>query len=260
MCRGWLAACCLLIAACTAPRQPAPVPREIAGILNGATVLAGEVLMSDDVLVPAGSTLTLLAGTTVRIRAAGGTKIDPEYLSSATELLVRGTLVVEGTAAAPVRFVPEIPVAAGEIAWAGILLDGATASRISGALIEQAEQGIAAIAASPDIRGNTIRGCRYGIVAQRGSEARLLDNLIEKGEGGVFCWLGSRPYLKGNRIVGQSEEGVLVDAGSRPWLDRNVISGNGIGLALGPRDLPYDPTAISGNRENVRLLATGAGQ
>ncbi len=80
--------------------------------------------------------------------------------------------------------------------------------------------------------------CRYGIVAQQQSHPKILENALADGEGGIFCWNGSNPYLLDNRITGHDEEAVFVDAGSRPWLDRNTISGNAIGLALYPRDLP----------------------
>ena len=49
-------------------------------------------------------------------------------------------------------------------------------------------------------------------------------------------------------------EAVFVDESSRPWLDRNTISGNTIGLALYPRDLPFDPVAVTDNGEDLRWL------
>lgn len=234
-------------------REPVAV-REISGVLTVDTRLEGEVLLIDDLLVPVGRTLTIAAGTTLRIRKSESTKIDPEYLSPATEILVRGALLAEGTSQAPIAFLPEQPVAAGDVAWAGILLDRAAPSSIRHCRIEAAEQGVLAIATSPELSNNLITGCRYGIVAQLGSAPKILDNRIESGEGGVFCWLGAKPYLKGNRITEQAEEGVFVDATSRPWLDRNTTTGNAIGLALYPRDLPFDPIGVSGNREDVRWL------
>ena len=106
----------------------------------------------------------------------------------------------------------------------------------------------------PEISGNRIERCRYGIIAQAGSHAKILDNRIVDGEGGIFVWRGSHPYLKGNHIAGHDEEGVFVDADSRPYLDRNTITGNAIGLALYPRDLPYDDTEVQDNAENLRWL------
>ncbi len=252
----------LLLAGCLPAPPAAPesqAPLEIAGVLSGETILSGEVLLVDDVLVPAGSRVVFRAGTTVRVRSAEGTQIDPEYLSSLTELLVRGTLVVQGTEESPVRFLPLTSPSEGEPAWAGILLDRATESAVEGARIEGAETGILCIDSSPLLRGNRITGCRYGIIAQQKSSPRILDNRLEAGEGGIFCWRGSNPYLYGNRIAGNREEGVFVDASSRPWLDRNEVTGNAIGLALYPRDLPFDSTEVRGNGEDIRFLGGGGG-
>jgi hypothetical protein len=249
----------LLLSACNPLATPVPsfdsvaLP-QVAGVLPGESVWSGEMVLSGDVLVPAGSSLTIEAGTTVYVRPAENTKIDPEYLSSLTELLVRGTLRIAGTAKGPVRFLSLKQPVGEKVAWAGILLDGATGSSIEGASIEGAETGILCIASSPLIRNNKLSGCRYGVVAQKGSDPRILANEITHGEGGVFCWWGSNPYLKGNLIADNEEEAVFVDRTSRPWLDRNEILRNAIGLALYPRDLPYDSTRVTGNGENVRFL------
>jgi hypothetical protein len=249
----------LLLSGCQGMPSPVADPRPpavtaYAGAYGGDLVWEGTVTMTGDVLILAGGSLTIRPGTVVRVVPAEGTQIDPEYFSSLTELLVRGRLVVEGTAGEPVRFTvverPELE----EIAWAGITFDAAEAGAVRHAHIDRAETGVRCVGSSPEISGNLIRRCRYGIIAQQHSHPKILDNRIEDGEGGVFCWRGSNPYLLGNRIAGHDEEGVFVDADSRPWLDRNTITGNAIGLALFPRDLPYDDTAVGGNAENLRWL------
>jgi len=247
----------LLLAACQTTPRSAPPPAEYAGAYGGDLVWQGAVTMVDDVLIREGGSLTIRPGTEVRVVPAEGTQIDPEYFSSLTELLVRGELFVEGTAAEPVRFViverPELE----EIAWAGITLDGAGPSRIVHAEIERAENGVRCVGCAAEITDSSIRRCRYGIIAQAGSHAKILDNRIEDGEGGVFVWSGSDPYLKGNLISGHDEEGIFVDATSRPYLDRNTVTGNAIGLALYPRDLPYDSYSVTGNTEDLRWLGPG---
>lgn len=246
-----------VLTACQTPPR-AGAPREFAGAYGGHLVWDGVVTMAGDVLILAGGSLTIRPGTEVRVIPAEGTQIDPEYFSSLTELLVRGRLSIEGTAAQPVRFViverPELE----EIAWAGITFDAAPPGAVRHAVIERAETGVRCVASAPEITGSLISSSRYGIIAQAGSHAKILDNRIEDGEGGVFVWRGSNPYLKGNRIAGHDEEGIFVDATSRPYLDRNTVTGNAIGLALYPRDLPYDATAVTGNGENLRLLGGGA--
>lgn len=244
-----------VLAACQVlPRAGAP--REFAGAYGGDLIWEGTVTMAGDVLILAGGSLTVRPGTEVRVVPAEGTQIDPEYFSSLTELLVRGRLAVEGTAEWPVRFVIAARPDTEAVAWAGITFDAAPGS-VRHAVIERAEAGVRCVGSSPQIVGNLVRGCRYGIIAQAASHPQILDNRIVDGEGGVFVWRGSNPYLKGNRIAGHDEEGVFVDADSRPYLDRNTVTGNAIGLALYPRDLPYDGTQVTGNGENLRWLGPG---
>jgi parallel beta-helix repeat protein len=250
-----LAGTLLLLTSCLAGKVPPMAePPRFAGVLSGETVWSGTIFLDGDLLVPPGSTLRIQAGTTVLVYQAEGTKIDPEYLSVATELLVRGTLLVEGTAERPVRFLPAKAVAEGELLWAGIILDGASDSAVRGAEIESAETGLLCIGSSPTVEGNLFSRCRYGIIAQHGSAPQLLHNRIEQGEAGIFCWWQSDPYLHGNRIADNAEEGIFVDAGSRPRFGGNDITGNDIGLALYARDLDLTELRFSGNRQDLLYL------
>jgi parallel beta-helix repeat protein len=228
--------------------------QDYSGSYSGDLVWQESVTMTADVLILKGATLTIRAGTQINIIPAEGTKIDPEYLSPLTELLVRGKLDIQGTSEAPVLFVIIESSETEEIAWSGITLDNAVESYIQNAELERADTAIRCVKSSPEIIENRIANCRYGIVAQQQSHPKIIGNILVDGEGGIFSLRGSNPYLKNNQITGHDEEAVFVDADSRPWLDRNTISGNAIGLALYPRDLPYDPTAVTGNLENVRWL------
>ena len=224
------------------------------GAYSGDLVWEGRVTMASDVLIMEGGSLTIRAGTQVNVVPAEGTKIDPEYLSSLTELLVHGKLDIQGTPEAPVRFLIVEGSETEEIAWSGITLDRASESFIRNAELERADIAIRCVKSSPEIMGNRIANCRYGIVAQQQSHPKILENILQDGEGGIFCWRGSNPYLKNNQITGHDEEAVFVDESSRPWLDRNMISDNTIGLALYPRDLPFDSVSVTDNSENIRWL------
>ncbi|MDZ4183624.1 MAG: right-handed parallel beta-helix repeat-containing protein [Desulfuromonadales bacterium] len=244
----------VLLSACTAVIPPALPPQELAGVINSDLTLSGEILLTGDLLILPGQTLRLLPGTTVRVRKAESTKIDPEYLSSLTEILVRGNLQAEGTADAPITFLPETALSVGEIAWAGITLDRSPASALRHIRIEGAEQGILSISSSPQIAENTISNCRYGLVVQGPGSAGIYHNQIKAGEGGLFVLAGASPEIAGNRIINQVEEGLFVDATSAPRLGRNEISGNAIGLVLHNPKLPFNPDGISANREDLRLI------
>jgi len=245
---------CIICFALTSLVQADDLVPEYSGAYAQDLVWEGTVTMSGDVLILKGGSLTIRPGTQVNVFPAEGTKIDPEYLSSQTELLVRGNLEILGTADAPVRFVLIERSDLEEIAWSGITLDSTAQSRILHAELERADIAIRVVASSPEIKGNKITRCRYGIVLQQQSHPKILDNLLSDGEGGIFCWKGSNPYLLGNTIIDHDEEAIFVDIDSRPWLDRNFVSGNAIGLALYPRDLPLDSIAVTDNIENIRFL------
>ena len=213
-----------------------------------------EVNMAGDVLILAGGSLTSQAGTRIQVVPAEGTKIDPEYLSAYTELLVRGRLDIQGTAEAPVRFVIDDGSSSEDIAWAGITLDHASDSRIRYAILDRADMAIRCVRSSPQVVGNRIRASRYGIIAQQNSHPEVRENHLQNGEGGIFCWRGSNPLLHENLLSGHDEEAIFVDADSRPVLARNRVSGNAIGLALYPRDLSLEDNAVAGNREDLRWL------
>ncbi|PLX98484.1 MAG: hypothetical protein C0623_12480 [Desulfuromonas sp.] len=236
----------------------ADAPLEIAGVLAGHNNFRGYLLVSSDLLVPKGSTLTFEPGTTVLVRDSQSTKIDPECLSPLTEIIVRGTLIVNGEPQSPVRFIPERAFDVREPGWAGIILDRTTGSIVHNSEILAAETGVYIIDSSPEIIGNKISGSRYGIISQGGA-AKILDNEIMHGEGGVFCWNDCRAYLKSNTIVDNDEEGIVVDSSSRPYIDRNIVSGNDIGLVV-PAAIPYDPTVIKGNHRDVLLLKNPGGE
>jgi len=251
---GFIVAINLAFASVPSVLQAAGMASEYAGAYPGDMVWQGTVTMTDDVLVLKGGTLTIHAGTQVNVVPAEGTKIDPEYLSSQTELLIRGKLDIQGTPEAPVRFVILETSETEEIAWSGITLDRAAESFIKNVELERADIAVRCVESSPEIKGARIANCRYGIVAQQQSHPKILGNKLIDGEGGIVCLRRSNPYLLDNRITGHDEEAVFVDASSRPLLDRNSISGNSIGLALYPRDLPFDSVGVTDNQENVRWL------
>ncbi len=170
-----------------------------AEVLTVDTVWQGEVVLAEDVLVPAGVTLTLKAGTSVRVSAAESTKIDPEFLDNRTEVLVRGTLRVEGTAGAPVRIGPETD--GGE--WAGILVDGGgvEADHLD---LEGAATGFSLFAGRAILRDCRLAGNRYGLFLS-GPEA---EGILER------CELSGNDY------------GLVRSNGARLRATASTIAGN----------------------------------
>ena len=244
----------IFVVICFASLASATTVKEYAGAYSSDLVWSGEVTMTSDVLILKGASLSIRPGTQVNVIPAEGTKIDPEYLSSQTELLVRGKLDVQGTAEAPVSFVVKAGEGDDEFAWAGITLDRAEESRISHAMLERADIAIRCVESSPLILGNHITRSRYGIVAQQKSHPEIVGNMLSDGEGGIFCWRGSNPQIRGNTVTGHDEEALFVDALSRPGLWKNLLHDNAVGLALYPRDLAYDQVIVRNNLEDLRWL------
>ena len=252
----------ILITACApttkAPEAQAP-PNSIAvvelgGVMVGETVLSGEYLLVTDLLIPEGSRLVIKPGTTIRVRRAEWTKIDPEFLSSLTELLVRGTILIEGTAAAPVVIVPEKPASPDDPAWAGLLLDKVHFSTVRHAQISGADTGILLINTDIELTDCSLEQNRYGLIIQGGSPL-LERNQIIAGEGGLFIWNGATPVLNENVISQNAEEGVYIDRSSNPKLAGNRAEQNAIGLVSSVRP-DLNQLQLISNGESWRHLQT----
>ena len=177
--------------------EPGGLPVTVQGRLVADGVWRGTVILRDDFQVPRDRTLRILAGTRILVRPADTTKTEPEYLDNATELLVRGRLMVEGTASQPVIFEPLPGESAGEgdSRWGGIIFDGGE-GEIRHARLSGAETGLTLLGASPAIADMSISGVRQGIVVHRGSAPRLTRVSVHAEEGGIACWPGSAPTLE----------------------------------------------------------------
>ena len=157
-----------------------------AGVITKDTVWQGEVALQDDILVPAGITLTIRPGTIVRVATAESTKTDPEYMSPLTEITVRGTLKVEGTAKSPVLFTS----AGGNKAsnWAGIIIDGGAAD-LRSCRIMDAESALYVVDGTVRLADSELRGNRYGITALGAkSIVKVTACLITDNDYGLFLY------------------------------------------------------------------------
>jgi hypothetical protein len=174
-----------------------------AGVLTTDTIWQGTVSVTEDVLVPKGVTLTVRAGTTVKVVSAESTKTDPEYVSPLTEITVRGTLLVEGTAKAPVEFAG---VDAKSGSWAGIVIDQGTAEFHS-CRIRHADTALYVVDGSAGVFDSLLKENRYGVVAQgKTADIRLETSRISENEYGVFSYQGARVVSKDTVVDGNRKK------------------------------------------------------
>ncbi|RME35235.1 MAG: hypothetical protein D6794_09745, partial [Deltaproteobacteria bacterium] len=160
--------CLLILTACSAPGPelivPEPLP-VLAGPVSRSATLSGDVVLSDDVRVLPGVELVLAPGTTVWVRPAGSTKIEPDQLSARTEILVEGSLVLAGRPGAPVRFrllKPPLPVPDDDPLWGGVLVLSGGQVRMSDVEIDRAEHGLWLLGGKAEVTRLDARNCRYG--------------------------------------------------------------------------------------------------
>jgi plastocyanin len=210
----------------------------VQGTLSADETWQGSVEVADDLLVPEGITLTIRAGTTVRVVRADTSRTEPEFLDNATEILVRGRLIVKGKESFPVTFEPAGGAASGEDpGWAGIIFDGGGGelrhSRVSGA-----EHGLLLLSASPRIDHLRVRQVKHGIMMYGLSHPKITSSVVEAEEGGIYCWRGSAPELAGVQASAGEREGLLVAPGSSPAARDSLFHGPLAGVLWGKAEDP----------------------
>lgn len=174
-----------------------------AATLTKDTLWQGEIRVEEDVLVPRGVTLTIRAGTKVRIVSSESTKTDPEYVSPLTEITVRGTLKVEGTEKAPVEF-SGVDAKAGS--WTGIVIDRGIAV-LHSCRIRNADTALYIVDGNLAINASLIKENRYGVVAYgKDSEVRMEDSRVTENEYGVFTFQGAQLLSKGVVVAGNRKK------------------------------------------------------
>lgn len=173
--------------------------------------------------VPSGRILTIPAGTMLKFYGAG------------SQLLVSGTLNVQGTSSARTRFTSG---AQDQVkgAWGGIKASSSTANvSIDFADIEFAVRAISATGGTVSIKNSLIRnfsdsGIHFTSVV---GASVIASNYIDNGDkSGYGIYLASSsPNILGNRIVNTST-GIYLTGTSNPSITGNYISGNDKGIVL----------------------------
>lgn len=187
-------------------------PLEISGVLQRNLQLGGVIRLTGDLLIPAGRSLQIAAGSQILVVGTDSTKIDPEFLDKGTEILVRGRLSIVGRQAAPVRLSLDESTPAGEN-WAGIELIGAESVILSHVDILGAEIGILSLNSSPQLEQVNILGSRYGLLLQGGGQLVYRGGRISGGDAGLLCFDRSALELRQIRILDNLEEGLYLARG-----------------------------------------------
>lgn len=187
------------------------------------------------------------------MRRADTTKTEPEYLDNATEILVRGRLLVEGTEERPVLFEPlpgEGAAGEEEPGWGGIIFDGGEGS-VRHCRVAGAETGITLLDSSPLLDGVAVEGGRTGIAVHRGSSPRLVRVRAFAAETGIACWAGSAPALDGVDARGAEHEGLLAAPGAALAIRASAFRGGVADVLWGAEAAP--PADLGGRIRRVAM-------
>ena len=248
-------------------------PLEKSGELVTDEVWAGKVLVSGDILVAEGVTLTIQSGAVIGFEPA-----DPPY-----QLIVQGALYAEGK--------PDNFITFGSLGtvdedskpgdWAGIFIGAASqnsrlgycrirdaingivcqsdAAQIEDCLLSNNEAAIICDNASPIASRNQLDANGTAIRCLGNAAPEITHNEIRANEYGISCDDDSRPKIQRNEIIANYRDAILCYSSASPEIIANNIIMNG-GWAVYDGGRLRD-NFIRGNKEaGVDVVERGTGR
>jgi hypothetical protein len=207
-----------------------PVLIAKSGRISGDETWIGDVLITGDITIGAGATLTIAPGSRVSFAADSDDQSSGEAVGLC-EITVFGTLNAAGTAQEPITFTSSSQTPApGD--WHWILVGGECT--MEACRISYGVHGIRADQASPRIRNCRVADCLYnGIWASGYSDPQIRNTAVyDCGANGIRI-VTSTGLVQGDSIYNCGENGVLLEFSSSPELrDLYVAENTGAGIYL----------------------------
>ena len=212
------------------------------GTLPGNETWSGTVDVTGDVRVPAGVTLTIAAGTTVRFSALSDDRVGGAD-TSRCELIVQGVLLVQGTAGSKVTFTSSSG-SPQRHDWLGLRFLAAQAGcSVAHAIVEYGGRGLYVEDTTLTVHNSQVSlNSEYGLEVQSASTLTLADSTAaDNGSHGLYVD-SDRPFvdggspetvvnLTGNVVRDNGADGIHFETNGFDWIgvtaSENVVSGNG---------------------------------
>jgi hypothetical protein len=204
----------------------------VGGPISQDTVWQGDVLVTDDVVVEAGVTLTVTPGTRVLFQHYRGYR-EPERR---LRLVIRGRIVANGTAAQPIYFTsdatdpgnPDWPPQNGD--WAMVRLipsSGQPDSSFHYCIFEFAQQGLNVWQASPEISHSVFRWNNWeGVYFESYCNVSLLHSkIVENGYNGLAAEQSNTLEIDYTEVYSSGTCGIHID-NSTAIVRRSLIHDN----------------------------------
>ncbi len=228
------------------------------GTVN-TTTWVGTIIVTGNVTVPAGQTLTIAPGTSVQFAVVDQDKNGKGDYS----ITIAGKMVVEGTTDEPVVFTHYGPPPAAGKGWDKILVTG-DGTVISNAIVEFADIGLQA-QKIVKLTNVVFRKNRIGLYSISGGQPECTDcELTENVEEGAVVGQTAALLYKGGKITANGKSGVRAESTSPSTsvqIDGTLVSGNhyvGLEMLGGISGLITKSNITGNDYEGVRIARTSS--
>jgi len=211
----------------------------VSGDVCGEQVWQGTVQIVGDVVVSEGAHLTIRPGTTVLFLppAAGTDRFATHPNFPGSELVVRGTMVAEGTAAAPIDFRyldPKAPAGS----WGGVNLVASPSSSFRFCRFTQADSAIHSQGSEVQIEQSVFEENLVGVRFH--SSAILVEHNLFRRNGTAIRFHFGAPVICRNEIV-DNDKGFFITSFPQSYRieANNIIDNRDASVVLG-EEVPDD--------------------
>jgi len=166
------------------------------------TTLSGKVTITEDLLVPEGITLTFLSGTQVTVVPSEGTRTDAQFVTTQTEIIVRGSLLLDGTTVGTHTNIKG--------SWGGIIAATPGASvTIKDSIVAGAQYGLMMLGGNALVTSSTFENNEIGIAAALGAWVGLADNIFQHNDMATAAWHTVNPLQSPTDTFVNNEDDAL---------------------------------------------------
>ncbi|MGA3191683.1 MAG: right-handed parallel beta-helix repeat-containing protein [Candidatus Bathyarchaeia archaeon] len=206
------------------------------------TLVDSPIVLSNNVTVNPGATLTIEPGVEVRF---GGD----------FSLMVNGGIVANGTAERNVHFTTNDP--SGTVAWETIEINGTQPSLFINCVIEGARNAVTLDNGSIDVQNSVIRSNSENGITTNGGALTVQNSELANDSMSAINVTGGYLVSIENNTIDSNGNGVLIAGGDQVDVYNNTLASNGNGMLItgqlnGPLDIRQNE--ISSNNQNGILL------